>query len=374
MIDSKDFVNFLEEKEVQFFSGVPDSLLSNVCFYLIDHFDTNKHMIAANEGAAVALGIGYHLATGNIPLCYMQNSGFGNAINPLLSLADQSVYSIPMLLLIGWRGNPEEHDEPQHIKQGQVTIPMLKAMGLPYEVLHNNWLHTKMILEKSIKYVRQNQTPYVLLVRRNTFNKYVHLNKKSNTLFLTRETALECVIKSLNPSDVVVSTTGMISREVFEIRKKLVHSHAQDFLTVGGMGHASQVALGIALQKPDRQVYCLDGDGALLMHMGALAINGTLGLKNFKHILINNGAHDSVGGQPTVAFKIDFPRMALAAGYKFAKMIQSEKNVSEQMKNLKNLDGPLFLEIQVKKGSRNDLGRPPNSFLKNKELFVSYLA
>jgi phosphonopyruvate decarboxylase len=304
----------------------------------------------------------------------MQNSGFGHAVNPLLSLADQSVYSIPMLILIGWRGSPEENDEPQHIKQGQVMIPMLEAMGLPYEILHHDWWQTKKILEKSIQYVRNNKTPYVLLVKRNTFNKYFHLNGKSNTLFLSREAALECVITSLNPSDVVVSTTGMISREVFEIRKKLANSHAQDFLTVGGMGHASQVALGIALQKPDRQIYCLDGDGALLMHMGALAINGTLNLKNFKHILINNGAHDSVGGQPTVGFKIDLPRMALAAGYKFAKRVSVEAGLSEQMKTVKNSDGPIFLEIQVKKGNRKNLGRPTISYIKNKELFISYLA
>ncbi|HMV57252.1 MAG TPA: phosphonopyruvate decarboxylase, partial [Nitrospira sp.] len=310
MIDPRKFVECLQSNSVEFFTGVPDSLLKEFCAYLEQVPQPGRHIISANEGGAVALALGYHLATGKVPLVYLQNSGLGNIINPLLSLADAEVYSIPLLLVIGWRGETGVHDEPQHKKQGRVMLAMLDAMEIPYSILGPEVNEAEGALSDALAYVQKHNAPFALVIKKGTFGAFTGDKRKAEVFELTREAAIQQVLEHLDERDVVVSTTGMASREVYEYRMNKGQGHKRDFLTVGGMGHASQIALGVALQRPSRSVYCLDGDGAVLMHMGALPITGTLKPENFKHIVFNNGAHDSVGGQPTVGLEIEILEIA----------------------------------------------------------------
>ena len=375
MVDVGYFFSSLRDSEVDFFAGVPDSLLKDICAFITDNSLPDKHIIAANEGNAISLGIGYHLATKKIPLIYMQNSGLGNVINPLLSLADPDVYSIPMLLLIGWRGEPNIKDEPQHLKQGKVTTELLDSMKIPYEIMSSemNSKDAEVVLKKILKSAHSLKTPCALLVKKDTFKSYELKLERVYERELYREEVIEIIINNLDKDDIVVSTTGVASRELFELREKNSDSHEKDFLTVGGMGHASQIALGISLFKKDRMIFCIDGDGALLMHMGSLAINADKAASNFKHIVINNSAHDSVGGQPTVGGKIDIPGLALSAGYIWAKKALDKDNLLSLFLEMRDINGPALLEVQVKKGFRKVLGRPTLSPIENKNSFMEFL-
>ena len=371
MIDCKKFYDILMEKGIDFFTGVPDSLLKDFCAYITDNSKNN--IITANEGNAIALVAGYHLSTGKIGLVYMQNSGQGNSANPLISLVDPEVYSIPLLLFIGWRGEPGEKDEPQHIKQGRITLDFLKTLGIPYQILPENIDEAKKSLDVAIDSIKIRSAPYALIVRNGTFEKYELKNNIKTSYELSREDAIKLIIDKLDERDIVVSTTGKISRELFEYREKLGQRHERDFLTVGSMGHSSSIALGVALQKPNNKIYCFDGDGAVIMHMGALSIIGSEGPKNFKHIVFNNGAHDSVGGQPTAGFNIDFPLIAKACGYKLTLKAETKDEVKEMISLLKFKDGPCLLEIKINKGHRKDLGRPTTTPIQNKEAFMEFL-
>ena len=371
MLNCKDFYGLLERNNVNFFTGVPDSLLKDFCGYIIDN--SKNHVIVANEGNAVAMVAGYYLATKKIGLVYMQNSGQGNAANPLISLVDPDVYSIPMLLLIGWRGEPGKKDEPQHVRQGKITLEFLETLGVPYDVLPDSIEEVEKVLEKAVIYMKEMSAPYAFIVKKGTFEKYELKNKVETNYKLSREDAIKLVVDQLDSKDVVVSTTGKISRELFEYREKLKQGHEKDFLTVGSMGHASSIAFGVALSKKNRSVYCLDGDGAVVMHMGSLAIIGSQKPKNFKHIIFNNGSHDSVGGQPTVGFNVDFISIAKGCGYGLVLKAETRKEVEEKMKMLKLSDGPSLLEIRVNKGSRDDLGRPTRTPVENKKDFMEFL-
>ena len=376
MIRPKFFIETLREKGIDCYAGVPDSLLKNICAYITDHFDAEHNIIAANEGAAVGLAAGHYLATGQPACVYMQNSGEGNIINPLASLTDKEVYNIPVLLLIGWRGRPGVHDEPQHIKQGKVTTGLLNVMGVNYEVLSKEEDKAAKQIEKAAKALA-NKEVFALVIEKDTFEDYKLQNFEVNDLTMTREEAIQTVAAALGEKDCIVSTTGMISRELFEYRAAMNQSHERDFLTVGSMGHASQIALGIAMAKPDRKVWCFDGDGAAIMHMGSMAIVANKAPKNYVHVVFNNGAHDSVGGQPTVGLKIDLPAVAKAVGYKAAISVNSkerlEKELSALNSQLSTLGGPIFLEIRVRKGNRKDLGRPTTTPIQNKDDLMSFL-
>ena len=373
MIVSKEFYENLSSKGLSFFAGVPDSLLKDFCAYVTDHTPDDHNIIAANEGAATSLAAGYYLATGKIGLVYLQNSGFGNLINPLLSLVDQDVYNIPVLFLIGWRGEPGKKDEPQHIKQGKKTIQLLETLDIPYVIMDGSLTSSATVINQAYQSMIQTNRPFAIVVSDGTFEPYTMQKKVKTNFPLNREQAIHIIIDRLQENDIIVSTTGKTSREVFEYREKLKQGHEKDFLTVGSMGHASQVALGIAISKPTRQVFCLDGDGAALMHLGSLAIIACSNAKNFKHIIINNGAHDSVGGQPTVGFSIDFNKIGIAVGYKKTLYAESAVDVQTAVKELRSSDGPSFLEIRVNKGSRNDLGRPKVSPVENKNNFMKFL-
>lgn len=374
MISSSVLYDSILREGTTFFSGVPDSLLKDFCAYVTDNSSDTDHIITANEGAAVALAAGHFLATGNIGVVYLQNSGFGNVINPLLSLIDREVYNIPVLFLIGWRGEPGTKDEPQHVQQGKRTIPLLDALELQYSIVDKHTSDIDSVICNSYSVMRMSNRPFALVVREGTFEPYI-LKKKLKTQYeMNREQSLQIVIDHLGEDDVVVSTTGKTSREVFEYREAKKQGHEKDFLTVGSMGHASQIALGIALHKPVRRVFCLDGDGAALMHLGSLAINGKSGAKNFRHIVVNNGAHDSVGGQPTVGFQIDFAKMASAAGYAFVRSVETRQALEEVWTMFAESEGPSFLEIKVNKGARNELGRPTTTPRENKNQFMKFLS
>lgn len=373
MLDPQEFVEYLQANAVDFFTGVPDSLLKDLCGCLGRLSRADQHIIAANEGGAIALALGYHLATGKIPLVYLQNSGLGNIINPLLSLTDREVYAIPMLILIGWRGEPGIHDEPQHKKQGRVMLPMLDAMDIPYSVIGPEVDDPKTIVTDALKCVREISAPYALVIKKGVFKSFSVARVEELELELCREEAIQMVIDILGETDVVVSTTGMTSREVYEHRHNKGAGHYRDFLTVGGMGHASHIALSIALRRPERMVYCLDGDGALLMHMGALCINGSLKPRNLKHIILNNGAHDSVGGQPTVGLSVDLLAIAGAAGYEYIARVRNKEDVYSGLLCLRNSNGPSLLEIRVRRGARKDLSRPTTTPVQNKSAFMEFL-
>jgi phosphonopyruvate decarboxylase len=397
MIGSRFFYDCLVRNGVEFFTGVPDSLLKSFCAYAAGHAGEENHLIAVNEGAAVALASGYHLATGKIPLVYMQNSGIGNAVNPLLSLADGEVYGIPLALVIGWRGEPGVHDEPQHVKQGKVTLKLLEAMGIPYAVLSDGEGEAEGQITACFRYIRGNSAPYALVVRKGTFAPPENQGFQGGDppaapegpqaeparLELTREEAIETIITAPPENEVYVATTGMASRELYELREKHRQGHERDFLTLGSMGHASSLAMALG----GHPVTCIDGDGALLMHLGSLAAIGVRKPRRFRHILINNGAHDSVGGQPTIAPGIDLPGMAKAAGYGRVYSVKNGKELRQVLEDLEGpagegevsagggeREGPVFIEVKVRKGARKDLGRPKSSPGENKAAFMGYLA
>ena len=371
MINCKDFYDSLISKGIDFFAGVPDSSLKSFGAYVMNN--SNNHTITANEGGAIALATGYHLATKKFGLVYMQNSGQGNAVNPLVSLADPDVYSIPMLLLIGWRGEPGKKDEPQHVRQGKITLSLLDTLRIPYEILSDSFEDVERSLNNAVDHMLKKNSLYALVAKKGIFDSYELRNKIETSYELSREDAVKLVVDSLSSNDIVVSTTGKTSRELFEYRELLRQTHEKDFLTVGSMGHSSKIALGIALSKSDRQVYCLDGDGAVIMHMGSLAIIGSKSPKNFKHVILNNGAHDSVGGQPTVGFEIDFPSVAKSCGYKLVLKAETSDDVREKINLLKSSEGPGLLEIRVNKGARGNLGRPTTTPVENKEAFMEFL-
>ena len=347
-------------------------MLKNVCAYITDHFDAQHNIITANEGAAVGLAAGHYLATGGPACVYMQNSGEGNIINPLASLTDPEVYNIPVLLLIGWRGRPGVHDEPQHIKQGKVTTGLLETMGIHFDVLGKEEEKAEAQIAVALDALKRNEV-YAFVIEKDTFTDYKLQSVDKNDLSMSREDAIRTVAASLRKRDCIVSTTGMISRELFEYRTAMDEGHERDFLTVGSMGHASQIALGIAMAKPDRRVWCFDGDGAVIMHMGSMAIVAEKAPSNYVHVVFNNGAHDSVGGQPTVGLKIDLPAVARAVGYPHALSVDNRDTLCDILGEVKKMEGPVFLEVKVKKGNRKDLGRPTTTPIQNKQALMGFL-
>jgi phosphonopyruvate decarboxylase len=369
MLSPQNIYNLLKEAGFEFFTGVPDSLLKDFCAYISDHSTKQNHIIAANEGNAVALAAGHYLGKRTPAFVYMQNSGIGNAINPLISLADGEVYSIPMLLMIGWRGEPGIKDEPQHIKQGRVMTKLLDAIEIPWFILDAK-SDAEDIFGQAIGVMMKSMSPVVLLVRKGTFDQYKSKNDYHADYPMSREQAIHCIVDSLGESDLVVSTTGMTSRELCEYRVAQGHDLSRDFLTVGSMGHASSVAMGLAAVQGGRRVYCIDGDGSVIMHMGSLAIFGQMATSNSVHIVVNNGVHDSVGGQLTVGFNIDLVSLASACGYRKFVRVSTFNELHQFLGSMGNLEGPVFLEVLVRRGSRPDLGRPSATPVENRDAFM----
>lgn len=371
MMKIEDFVQILD---ADFYTGVPDSQLKPLCNYLMHTYgiDQKHHLIAANEGNCTALAAGYHLATGKVPVVYLQNSGEGNIINPVASLLSDKVYAIPMVFVIGWRGEPGVHDEPQHIYQGQVTIKLLDDMDIQSFVVTP---------ETTIEEVQQvmndfrqllNKGKNVAFVIRKGALTYDEKVIYRNDYRMLREEIIQHIVK-VSGEDPIISTTGKASRELFETREANGQSHKYDFLTVGSMGHSSSIALGVAINKPDKRIWCIDGDGAALMHMGALAVIGTVKPHNLIHIVINNGAHETVGGMPTVAGKIDFVAVAKACGYQYAVSVESFETLDAELAKLKDIDELVFIEVKCSIGARKNLGRPTTAARENKDIFMNYL-
>jgi phosphonopyruvate decarboxylase len=373
MLSPSVFFNFLKKNGINFYVGVPDSLLKNFCYYVSKKLSNKQHIISANEGSAIAIASGHNISTGKIPFVYLQNSGLGNAVNPILSLADKKVYSIPMLVMVGWRGQPGIKDEPQHQTQGHITIDLIKSLKKKFKILDGNEKEDLKKTSQALKLAKKNLEPVFLLVKKNTFKKITN-PKKNKSQLLSRENAIYLVSEIFKKNFKIIATTGMISRELYEIRKNKNENNYNDFLTVGSMGHASQIALGICLNVK-KKIICLDGDGAFLMHMGGVSTIGNLGLKNFIHIVLNNESHDSVGGQPTSASSTSLTKVAKACGYKnIIGPLKTQRNILKNLKlSLKYKTGPSFIEIKVKNGSRNNLGRPKEKPINNKKLFYNNL-
>lgn len=372
-IQPLQFFRLLADNNVDFFTGVPDSLLKQLCLCIDDNVSNDKHIIAANEGNAIALATGYHLGTGKMALVYMQNSGLGNAVNPLLSLADPDVYSIPMILIIGWRGEPGVKDEPQHVKQGKVQLDLLDSIKLRYDIISADDTDWQQKIKKGIDIAISDNRPYAIIVKKGTFEKYNVVEDKVKTELMTREEALEILLQHIPNDAVIVSTTGKTSREIFEIREKNDEPHFKDFLTVGSMGHCSSIALGVALAQPKRKVICIDGDGAFIMHMGSLATIGKAQPSNFYHILMNNYVHESVGGQETAIDAIDVQGVVNSSKYAGVSQINNKSDLENKIDNILSGQGPQFLEIKLKPGSRADLGRPTIKPIDNKRNLIKFL-
>ena len=358
-----------------FYTGVPDSQLKALCNFLMNTYgiDAKHHVIAANEGNATALAAGYYLATGKIPVVYMQNSGEGNVINPVASLLNDRVYAIPVVFVIGWRGEPGVHDEPQHIYQGEVTCKLLEDMGIDYLVIGKETTdeETGAAMERFRKKL-ENGKDVAFVIRKGALT-YDGKTDYANAYSMKREEVIRH-ITDVSGTDPIVSTTGKASRELFEIREANNQEHGYDFLTVGSMGHSSSIALGIAVHSPEKKIWCIDGDGAVLMHMGAMAVIGANRPGNLVHIVINNEAHETVGGMPTVAAGTDLVAVAKACGYPDAVRVTDYEELDEELKKAKGRHGLSFIEVLCAIGARENLGRPTTTPIENKDGFMKFLA
>ncbi|MEE1078011.1 MAG: phosphonopyruvate decarboxylase [Agathobacter sp.] len=365
---------FVEIIKSDFYVGVPDSQLKKLCEFLLEKYgmESKHHIIAANEGNCVAIAAGYHLATGKVPVVYMQNSGEGNIVNPVVSLLNEKVYGIPMVFVVGWRGEPGVSDEPQHAFQGEITLKLLEDMGISTFVLEKET--TEENLEEVVHQFQEKLSKglqVAFVVKKNALEGNCSVEYENKGV-LKREEVISHIVK-VTGEDPIISTTGKVSRELFEVRTANGQEHSCDFLTVGSMGHSSSIALGVALASEDKRIWCIDGDGAALMHMGAMGVIGAQKPKNLVHILINNGAHESVGGMPTVVSEMDMVSIAKACGYPYAKSVENMADLEEELKQVKERDELSFLEIKCAIGSRSDLGRPTLTPIRNKELFMEHI-
>jgi phosphonopyruvate decarboxylase len=373
MIDPARFLEVCREHGVSFYTGVPDSLLKQLNSQILGALPAGQHVIAANEGAAVGIAIGHYLRTGDPAAVYLQNSGFGNLVNPLLSLADPDVYGVPMLVIVGWRGQPGVKDEPQHVKQGRIMQPLLDALDLPWAVLPSDPAEAERCVASAIATAVDRACPYLLLVEKGTFGASTVSFAPPQPGHASREEALTALVEAVGDGVVIVSTTGMLSRELFEHRVRTGGDGSRDFLTVGGMGHACSIALGVAMREGDREVWCFDGDGALLMHMGSLAVIADHAPANYFHVVFNNGVHDSVGGQPTSIDKVDVAAAARALGYRYAASTDDPGVLAKEVAAMRAHGGPSLLELRVRPGNRPDIGRPTRTPADSKRAFMHAL-
>jgi phosphonopyruvate decarboxylase len=374
MIDPARFIDHLRGHGVSLYTGVPDSLLKQLNAYIMAELPREQHVIAANEGAAVAIAMGHYLRTGAPAMVYLQNSGIGNTINPLLSLADPDVYGTPMVVVVGWRGQPGVKDEPQHVKQGRIMEALLDAVDLPWAVLPHEPAAAEATMAEAVKTAMDASTPYVVLVEKGTFADFVaEPPAPPSEARPSREEALVAMADAVGPDAIIVSTTGMLSRELFEYREREGLPAGRDFLTVGGMGHACSIALGVAMREPEREVWCFDGDGAFLMHLGSLAVIADHAPPSYFHVVFNNGVHDSVGGQPTSIGAVDIAATARALGYRYAASTSDLDSISRAVAQLRAAGGPALLELQVRPGNRPGIGRPTRTPAESKQAFMAAL-
>jgi phosphonopyruvate decarboxylase len=372
-----EFYNYLISKDITFFTGVPDSLLKEFNNVVLKKSDKKNHVITANEGASIALATGYHFSTRKVPLVYLQNSGTGNIINPLMSLVSKHVYAVPMLIVIGWRGEPGVKDEPQHVTQGACMEELLKSLGMPYDILPTSLEDVKNVVDSALNTIKSTSSPYVLLVKKNTFNTFnetVSLNPTDYTYF--RKDAVECLISHFK-EDVILCTTGKSSRELLESADNLGISQDNIFLNVGAMGHVSMISQGIA-SHTSKRVLCIDGDGSCIMHMGNLSTIGSIKSENLFHVVLNNGMHESVGIQPTCGFEVDFVKIAQGCGYTYAARATSQAEINRCLEEIRYYDikGPYFIEVRISNqvNYTHELSRPKNKPIDRKEKFMNFIS
>lgn len=357
-----------------FYTGVPDSQLRSLCDFLMNSYgiDPHHHLIAANEGSCTALAAGYHLATGKTPVVYMQNSGEGNIINPVASLLNDKVYAIPCIFIVGWRGEPGLHDEPQHIYQGEVTVELLKDMDIQTFIIGKDTTNEEVTaIMHTFRSVLAAGKSVAFVIRKGALtydSKCIYENDNR----MLREDIIRHIVE-VSGDDPIISTTGKASRELYEIREANGQGHQYDFLTVGSMGHSSSIALGIAINKPETKIWCVDGDGAALMHMGAMAVIGAHAPGNLVHIIINNGAHETVGGMPTVADTIDLAGVAKACRYSYTVSVDNYEDLDRELTAAKQRRELSLIEVKCSIGARADLGRPKTTAVENKQNFMEYI-
>lgn len=361
MLDQKLVFEALAEQGITFFTGVPDSYLNGFCNYALANMP-ERNVIAANEGNAVGIACGHYFATKEIPLVYMQNSGLGNTINPLASLAEHDVYAVPMILLIGWRGQGNtEPNHPQHRLQGEITPGLLDVMHIPYSILKDDDTDFQTEIAKAAAYCRENRRSYALIAPKGVMAAAEKANNVDAVYPMSREEAIEVILDQMPADTIYSATTGRATRELFFLRERRNETKAHDYLNVGSMGHASSVALGIAMEKPQRNVVCLDGDSACMMHMGAMTMVSKYNVPNFLHVVLNNGAHESVGGQPSAGHKVDFTKIAEACGYAtVGKAVENEQELIEAIAKLKDCGKAAFIDCRIHKGLNSKL--PPIIF------------
>lgn len=361
MLDQAKVFEALANNGVTYFTGVPDSYLNGFCNYALAHY-SDRNVIAANEGNAVGIAAGHYFASREIPLVYMQNSGMGNTVNPLVSLVDRDVYAVPMLLLIGWRGQGNtEPNHPQHKLQGEITPGLLDVMHIPYTILSDSDDEFAKTVEKAVKYCAETRGVYAFIAPKGVMADPDKANNIDAIYPMSREEAIEVILDHMPDDAIYSATTGRATRELFFLREKRNETKAHDFLNVGSMGHASSVALGIALERPDRYVVALDGDSAAMMHMGAMTMVSKAKAPNFMHVVLNNGAHESVGGQPSAGHLVDFTKVAEACGYQtVGKAVETEEELIAAIEKLKDCGKASFIDCRIHKGLTRKL--PPIIF------------
>jgi phosphonopyruvate decarboxylase len=374
MISCQDFFDILNKYDLSFFTGIPDSTFKEWMKFIVDK-DENvlKNLIACNECEAVALAAGYHLATNKVGVVYMQNSGLGKTVNPLTSLCDPDIFSIPILLMVGWRGEPGKVDAPQHKKMGKITLPLLEALQIPYWILEPDLKIIDKKLKEVIAHFESKKSPYAFIVRKNLFHNYNLEKKLINKYMLSREEAISLIMQNLNDDEIIVSSTGFVSRELYEYRESNIKDHYKSFYNIGSMGCASSIGLSIALQRPNKKVIVFDGDGAAIMQMGAFTTIGKYSPSNYVHFIFDNHSHESTGGQPTNSDSVGLAQIALASNFKMAVTIKTKKELNKVLKKFKNQNGPLLILIKTKIGTRSDLKRPSKTPIQLKEEFMNFL-
>jgi len=374
-MEIKHFLSVLDDLGADFYTGIPDSLLNPLCDYIMSKYGIcDKHIVAANEGAAVGLAAGHYLATSKPAVVYMQNSGIGNAINPICSLLHKKVYAIPVIFIIGWRGEPGTKDEPQHVFQGEVTLPILDCLEIPYVVISKETEYKELMLHVELfRNHIENGQAVAFVVKSGALQSSIKMKYDSNEK-MSREQILRLIMESSQSDDVFICTTGKLSREVFEIREQEGAGHGRDFLTVGSMGHSLMIALGVALTKPKKRILCLDGDGAAIMHLGSMAVTGVHHPKNLVHVVINNGAYESVGGMPVVSTHLKLFETALTLGYRHSFHVRDEEELLTILSKIIDFEGPIFIEIMSNLESRGNLSRPNVTPIHNKNEFMNFLS
>ncbi len=374
MITCEKFFNILKNSGFIFFSGIPDSTFNDWMKFL-DDGDSKilTNIIACNECEAIALCAGYYLSTGKIGIAYMQNSGFSKAINPLVTLCDPEVYSIPILLMIGWRGEPGKTDAIQHSKMGRILLPLLDVLEIPYSILGKELEEIEKVIEKTVEYFNNEKGPYALIIKRNLFHEYITKTKRTSNYELNREDVIKVIMENIDSDDIIVSTTGYTSREVFEYRESKKKDHHKSFYNIGSMGCASSIGLSVALKHPEKRIVIFDGDGSVIMQMGAFTTIGRYNPTNLIHIIFDNNAHESTGGQPTNSSVIDFLKLALASNYRMGSILETKEEIIHFFNGIKNKVGPIIMVIKIKIKSRNNLKRLKRSPKEYKQKFMEFL-